>query len=245
MANYQIGDLIRFTYEGKSKRVGSVGRHDKFPKVLVLHPNWEGLVHGLNFNYLSDDEVNVIRMLLDPMFEMKYRDSLRRRNPNIYDELETIITGRKGTGSTAAGGSSFVPDTARVAPPAVRQGPASTINKPNSPRAFYYNIIRPFIFTRGWDPYRRYAPSRMSGVIVETPARVMAGEESLYKFKQEREQMATRARKALSDAKTPEDAKFAKDALNKIEKETSTSQRQSLLTWFSQALKNFRGPRFR
>lgn len=230
---FQIGDLITFSYEGKSTRVGPVGRHDKFPQVLVLHPNWEGLVHGLNFNYLSDDEKNVIRMLLDPMFEMKFRDALRNRNPNLYDELEGIVTGKAGSG----GGLH------QVAPPPAPSGPTTRVTKINNPRGFYYNIIRPFIYERGWDPYRRYAPSRMKNVRVVTSARVITGEESLAKFRKEREEMAQRAKKALGEAKNPQEQKVAQEALEKIEKETGMSQRQSLLTWFSERLKYWRGPR--
>lgn len=235
MANFQTGDIIAFSYQGISKKIGLIGRHDKFPQVLVLHPSWEGLVHGLNFNYLADDEKNVIRMLLDPMFEMKFRDALRSRNPNLYDELEGIITGKAGSG----GGIHQVP------PPAAPSGPTTRVTQITQPRGFYYNMIRPFIFTRGWDPYRRYNPGRMTNVRIITPARVVTGEESLVKYRKERSELATRARKALGEARTPEDQMVAKEALDKIQRETSMSQRKSLLTWFSERLRYWRGPRFR
>jgi hypothetical protein len=232
MARFQIGDIIQFTYEPEQPPSKV---HDKFPQVLVLHPDWQGLVHGLNLNYLSDDEKNVIRMILDPMFEMKFRDALRKRNPNLYDELESIITGKKGTGTA----------THMVHPPPVSSGPTTTVSKINNPRAFYYNIIRPFVYTRGWDPYRKYKHSGIRGASVVTPASVVTGEESLAKFRKEREEMAARAKKALGEAKTVEDVKVAKEALEKIEKEKNMSQRKSLLTWFSERLKYWRGPRFR
>jgi hypothetical protein len=232
MANFKIGDLISFTYEPQQPPSKV---HDKFPQVLVLHPNWEALVHGLNFNYMSDDEKNTIRMLLDPMFEMKYRDALRNRNPNLFDELEGIVSGRAGSG----GGLH------KIHPPARTQGAASKVKDINQPRAFYYAVIRPFIFRRGWDPYRKYKLSGMKNVRVVTPASVMTGEESLAKFRKEREEMAQRAKKALGEAKTPEDVAVAKEALEKINKEKSMSQRKSLLTWFADRLQYWRGPRFR
>jgi hypothetical protein len=234
MANFKIGDLVSFTYEPPPSRPPS-RVHDKYPQVLVLHPNWEVLMHGLNFNYLSDDVKNTIRMLLDPMFEMKFRDALRNRNPNLFDELEGIITGRSGSG----GGRHL------IAPPPRTQGAASKIKDINHPRAFYYAIIRPFIYKRGWDPYRKYKLSGIKNARVVTPAAVMLGEESLAKFQKERAEMMARAKKALGEAKTPQDVKIAQEAIQRIDKEKGMSQRKSLLTWFADRLQYWRGPRFK
>jgi hypothetical protein len=85
----------------------------------------------------------------------------------------------------------------------------------------------------------------MKNARVVTPARIITGEESLQKFRKEREEMAARARKALGEAKNPAEKKLAQEALDKIEKEKGMSQRTGLLTWFSDALKNWRGSRFR
>lgn len=246
MANYQIGDIIVFSYEAQTNKVGRVGRHDRTPEVLVLHPSWRRpqesgvpLLHGLNFNYLSDDEKNVVRMIFDPMFEMKFRDALKNRNPNVYSELEKILSGeQEGAGRAVR----------QTGPDGRRPGVASSstsISAINSPEDFYHKLIRPFIYTRGWDPYRRYIPGRMKGVRILTPARVVTGEESIAKFRKEREEMAARAKKALGEAKSPADQKIAKEALDKIKKETGMSQRKSLLTFFSERLKYWRGPKFR
>lgn len=88
MANFHIGDLITFGYP----LAPQTRAHDKYPKILVLHNNWQGFVHGINFNYLTNDEINTIRAILDPFFEMKYRNDIAAKNPNAAKELEAIIS---------------------------------------------------------------------------------------------------------------------------------------------------------
>jgi hypothetical protein len=83
MAVYKIGDLATWTYSGPRS-------HDKYPQVLILHDNWEGLVHGLNFNYLSDDEINFLRVVLNPDFREEYEDKLKKQNPSLGRELNNI-----------------------------------------------------------------------------------------------------------------------------------------------------------
>ena len=162
MANYRIGDLITFGYPAIHQQ--GTRAHDKAPTVLVLHPNWGGLLHGLNFNYLTPDEINTVRMILDPMFEMKYREALSRKNPGAFAELDNILSG-KVEGA---------------------EGPNSRVAKITSPRGFYMNIIRPFIVARSWDPYRLYKPEKMSNVrIVQTSAH-MLGQDALAKYKAQR-----------------------------------------------------------
>lgn len=91
--NLQIGNLISFSYL-------SAHSHDRTPEVLVLHPGWrfypnrsggKPLMHGLNFNYLTDDEINLIRMIVDPGFQLKYFENMQRKNPNIASEFDRII----------------------------------------------------------------------------------------------------------------------------------------------------------
>jgi hypothetical protein len=89
MALFQIGDLISFSYPAVFQQ--GTRAHDKQPNVLVLHNNWGGNMHGLNFNYLSDDEINLLRMLIDPGYQLKYFDNLNRKNPNLTREFERVI----------------------------------------------------------------------------------------------------------------------------------------------------------
>ena len=61
MAELRIGDIVSFSYKGKRS-------HDPFPQVLILHNNWNGLVHALNFNYLSDHEINYLKAVMNPTY---------------------------------------------------------------------------------------------------------------------------------------------------------------------------------
>lgn len=94
--NLQIGSLISFAYQSNRS-------HDSFPEVLILHPGWrfyppkgrstpgKPFVHGLNFNYLNDDEINMIRMIIDPGFQLKYFQNMETKNPGVAAEFDRII----------------------------------------------------------------------------------------------------------------------------------------------------------
>ncbi len=77
MAIFQIGDLIRFTYPS---------RNDPNPLVLVLHTNWRNLVHGLNFNYLTSQEQNYIKAVLNPVFESE----IVKRDQRIATQMNAM-----------------------------------------------------------------------------------------------------------------------------------------------------------
>lgn len=128
---YRIGDIITFSYPAIHQM--GTRANDKFPQVLVLHPDWQNNMHGLNFNYLTDDEINALRMLIDPMFEEKYAEALQRKNPRIMQEVDRIVLKMSNANIT-------------------------------SPHDFYLRVIRPFIMVRGWDPYRRYRPDKMTNI---------------------------------------------------------------------------------
>ena len=196
MAQFHIGDLITFNYP--AVHLQGTRAHDKYPNVLVLHPSWGGVVHGLNFNYLTPDEINTVRMILDPMFEMKYREALQRKNPNAYAELDRILVG-KVEGAA---------------------GPHSRMAKITSPRAFYMNIIRPFIISRGWDPYRLYRPEKMSGVRIVQRSTHMTGQDALAKFKAQQGQ-----------------------AVQKLGQPQQKEPSKSAMQWFKDKFQHMRGPK--
>lgn len=79
MANFKIGDLVSFRYSGNNI-------HDPNPQVLVLHDNWQGLVHGLNFRYLSEQEINYIKAVLNP----KFAEVVRKTDIRINAQLDRI-----------------------------------------------------------------------------------------------------------------------------------------------------------
>lgn len=90
----EIGQLITFSYQ-------SARSHDDFPQVLILHPSWRNparmpysnklFIHGLNFNYLTDDEINIIRMFVDPAFQLQYFANMEKKNRNLAMEFDRII----------------------------------------------------------------------------------------------------------------------------------------------------------
>lgn len=95
----EIGQLISFSYQSERS-------HDRNPQVLILHPDWNmypyrdelgnrragpPLLHGLNFNYLTDDEINIIRMIVDPAFQLKYFDNMEKKNRNLAMEFDRIM----------------------------------------------------------------------------------------------------------------------------------------------------------
>jgi hypothetical protein len=92
MANYKIGDLITFSYPAVHQK--GTRAHDKYPQVLVLHDHYEGLVHGLNFNYLEDKEINFIKAVLNEDLAEKFgeKDQWVGRELNrlaaVYDTLK-------------------------------------------------------------------------------------------------------------------------------------------------------------
>jgi hypothetical protein len=92
MATLRIGDIITATYTGTNV-------HDKFPQILVLHNNFQGLVHGLNLNYLTEQEINYVKSVINPEFgaemakkDVRIRQALQRlgtisldiKSPNVF-----------------------------------------------------------------------------------------------------------------------------------------------------------------
>lgn len=130
-----IGDLVRFSYRGKIV-------HDPRPTVLILHPNWQNQTHGLNFNYLSEQEINYIRSVLNPVFAAE----MIKKDPRIASQMQRI---------------SHIINTLVI----------------TQPHDFYLRFVRGFIQPRGWDPYRRYTPSGISGVQTVVRQAVMVGTE--------------------------------------------------------------------
>lgn len=225
MALFGIGDLITFTYPA----VHQLGTraHDRYPKVLVLHNNWQGLVHGLNFNYLTEDEINTVRMILDPFFEMKEAPFLKEKNPQAYAELESLLHGKVGEAI----------------------GPHSRMARITSPRAFYLNVVKPFISPRGWDPYRLYKPQLMTGVRILQRENHMSGKDSYAKFQaQQRDKMAQ-----IRQAQGQQQRQMAQPQQGQVpgqpgqqpgqgQAPQDTRMSQSLINWFKNKFQAMRGP---
>lgn len=60
---FEIGQIIRFTYH-HSFRDASTG--EQYKEVLVLHPNWNGYMHGIDLKRLTPAQREVLAAILDP-----------------------------------------------------------------------------------------------------------------------------------------------------------------------------------
>ncbi len=99
MALYSAGNVISFTYFGKRA-------HVKHPKVFVVHPNWEGLCHGIAIHNLNEQEIKQIRDYVyekrtSEKEEYKFKSitpldvyaNLVRNNPTFMANYRTYIPG--------------------------------------------------------------------------------------------------------------------------------------------------------
>jgi len=85
----EVGSFVSFRYPAVHLR--GTRAHDPNPHVLVLHPNWESHLHGLNLNYLGEAEKKIVFMILNPLYEIDNRYKLKQRDPRAYHEFEDII----------------------------------------------------------------------------------------------------------------------------------------------------------
>ena len=76
--------MVKFTYRGLREGADPV---DAFKEVLVLHPNWQGKMHGLDLKRMTPAEKEVLDAVMDPAQKgQKHRlplvnDILRRMDP--------------------------------------------------------------------------------------------------------------------------------------------------------------------
>lgn len=85
MAKIKPGQIVRFTYNPK---VIEEDTGDRFKEVLVLNPNWQGKVHGIDLKRLTQAERDVLMAIFDPTTKARglhriplVNDILRRMNP--------------------------------------------------------------------------------------------------------------------------------------------------------------------
>lgn len=94
MSNFKPGQVIRFTYNAPIK--GNDDPTDRFKEILVLHPNWMRLVHGIDLKRLTAAEREVLDAIFDPKQKGKQHrmplvnDILRRMNP--IDEIKNPVS---------------------------------------------------------------------------------------------------------------------------------------------------------
>ena len=82
------GDLVTFSYSAVHKAKSAA--HDPYPTVLVLHPNYEGKMHGIKWDMLSATEQEILKMILSEAYEAQNKNFLARRDPasaKLFDSL--------------------------------------------------------------------------------------------------------------------------------------------------------------
>ena len=79
MPQFEIGDTVSFNY--KSER-----SHDPTPTILVLHPDWQNLTHGISLNVLTDQETNYLKAVVSPPLAAE----IVKKDPRIRQELARI-----------------------------------------------------------------------------------------------------------------------------------------------------------
>jgi hypothetical protein len=60
---FKPGQIVRFTYKHQTVDASTGDPHKE---VLVLHPNWQNKVHGIDLKRLSPAEREVLEAVLDP-----------------------------------------------------------------------------------------------------------------------------------------------------------------------------------
>ena len=79
---FEAGSMIRFTYRSQHSE-------DPYKDVFVLHPNWQGKMHGIDLKRLTPAEKKVVEAIMDPDYQSGKKqhayplvnDILRRMNP--------------------------------------------------------------------------------------------------------------------------------------------------------------------
>lgn len=116
----QPGQFIRFTYmvHRAPVRPGSIAPPPSDPRkeVMVLNPNWNGKMHGIDLRRVTPAEVQVLRAIMDP------------KNKQAFDQ----------TGQLPQGAPTYplIIDVFR------RMDPQQLIR---NPLAFYGQFVKPFI----------------------------------------------------------------------------------------------------
>ena len=81
--NFKPGDIVRFTYHSEDSPAGSA---NVYKEVFVLHPQWQGKVHGLDMKRMTEAERVVLRVIMDPSSE----NMSSHRIPLINDVLKRM-----------------------------------------------------------------------------------------------------------------------------------------------------------
>ena len=96
----QPGHIVRFTYRGEKVSI-------KRPMVLVLHPKWQGQMHGLNLDYIPQRVLLQLWELTKETLQGKIQKLIKLRLPLLkpdignpksfyYSKLRRFLKGKLG-----------------------------------------------------------------------------------------------------------------------------------------------------
>lgn len=145
------GDLVTFKYNPVNPRRSTSGGAP--PTVLILHPNYGGMVHAIKWDLLSPGQQNIMRMILDPEFAEEKKQSLVRQDPQsvkLYDDVTQSAT---------------VEDIRR---------PEQFYNQ------VIKILIGRLKGQRQSDPYRQYRFDRISNIRTLTTSAIMTGKQKTF-----------------------------------------------------------------
>ena len=101
----QPGDIVFFNYSGKKVTT-------KRPLVLVLHPNWQGHLHGLNLDYIPEGTLRELWKMTKVTLQGKIERLAKLRLPLLkadigdpkrfyYSRLKKFLKGSLGSTGVA------------------------------------------------------------------------------------------------------------------------------------------------
>ena len=101
----QSGDIVFFNYSGKKVTT-------KRPLVLVLHPNWQGHLHGLNLDYIPEGTLKELWKMTKVTLQGKIERLAKLRLPLLkadigdpkrfyYSRLKKFLKGSLGSTGVA------------------------------------------------------------------------------------------------------------------------------------------------
>lgn len=143
------GDLIIFNYSPVTTNV--TGTNPR--KVLVLHPNYQGKMHALKWDFLTASQQNMIRMLLDPSFAEEKKQSLVRQDPRSVQIFDAITQGEV---------TEDIRDPAQFYDKVIKQ------------------LIGHLKGQKQRDPYRQYLVGQITNSRTLTPFSIMTGKQKTF-----------------------------------------------------------------
>jgi hypothetical protein len=77
----EAGQIVRFNYKGEYARV-------KRPLVLVLNPRWNGKLHAVSLDYISDAVLLKLRKIVQETLQQRLQQLTRLRLPLLKADIK-------------------------------------------------------------------------------------------------------------------------------------------------------------